>query len=68
MLAQPRIVPIAEEIISQEWIVDETLQNDVEETRLSEVEETATTSSWAEWSLRGGSWEIYLGKEGRSPL
>ena len=33
--------------------MDETLEDDVEETSLSEVEETATTSGWAERRLHG---------------
>lgn len=43
---------VAEEIIPYKWIVYETLQDDVEETSLSEVKETAETSAWVE-RLRG---------------
>lgn len=48
--------------------MDETLEDDVEETSLSEVEETATTLNWAERRPHEKRRDTYLGKEGRSPL
>ena len=34
---------VAEEIISKEWIVDETLEDDVEETGLAEIDKTPSS-------------------------
>lgn len=50
--------------------MDETLEDDVEETRLSEVEEAATTSSagLSDRSFAGSLGETHLGMEGRSNL